>query len=135
LLLVTGGVGITPAMAMLESAAPSGRPIRFIHAARHGGVHAFRERVDLLAAAHRNVEAMYVYDAPREGDEPHEVGQVTDALLARHLPEDRDVDLYLLGPKPFMQAVYRAGRQLGVPEAQLRYEFFGPTQELVASPR
>ncbi len=133
LVLVTGGVGITPAMAMLESAAPSGRPIRFIHAARHGGVHAFRERVDLLAAAHRNVEAMYVYDAPREGDEPHEVGQVTDALLARHLPEDRDVDLYLLGPKPFMQAVYRAGRQLGVPEAQLRYEFFGPTEELVGA--
>ncbi len=67
LVLVTGGVGITPAMAMLESAAASGRPIRFIHAARHGGVHAFRERVDVLAAAHENVEALYVYDAPRDG--------------------------------------------------------------------
>lgn len=133
LVLVTGGVGITPAMSMLESAAASGRPIRFIHAARHGGVHAFRERVDLLAAAHDNVRALYVYDAPRDGDEPHEVGYVTDALLARHLPEDRDVDLYLLGPKPFMQAVYRAGRALGVPTAQLRYEFFGPAEELVGA--
>ncbi|ANH67487.1 NO-inducible flavohemoprotein [Mitsuaria sp. 7] len=133
LVLVTGGVGITPAMAMLESAAASGRPIRFIHAARHGGVHAFRERVDVLAAAHDNVEALYVYDAPRDGDEPHEVGYVTDALLARHLPEDRDVDLYLLGPKPFMQAVYRAGRSLGVPAGQLRYEFFGPAEELVGA--
>ncbi|WP_431103744.1 NO-inducible flavohemoprotein [Roseateles noduli] len=133
LVLVTGGVGITPAMAMLESAAASGRPIRFIHAARHGGVHAFRERVDVLAAAHENVEALYVYDAPRDGDEPHEIGYVTDALLARHLPEDRDVDLYLLGPKPFMQAVYRAGRSLGVPAGQLRYEFFGPAEELVGA--
>ncbi|WP_423600331.1 NO-inducible flavohemoprotein [Roseateles sp. MS654] len=133
LVLVTGGVGITPAMAMLESAAPSGRPIRFIHAARHGGVHAFRARVDALAAAHDNVQALYVYDSPREGDTPHEIGVVTDALLARHLPADRDVDLYLLGPKPFMQAVYQAGRALGVPAAQLRYEFFGPTQELVAA--
>ncbi|MDH0868331.1 NO-inducible flavohemoprotein [Mitsuaria sp. GD03876] len=133
LVLVTGGVGITPAMSMLESAAASGRPIRFIHAARHGGVHAFRERVDLLAAAHGNVEAMYVYDAPRVEDQPHEVGFLTDALLARHLPEDRDVDLYLLGPKPFMQAVYRAGRSLGVPAAQLRYEFFGPAEELVGA--
>ncbi len=133
LVLVTGGVGITPAMSMLESAAGSGRPIRFIHAARHGGVHAFRERVDVLAAAHRNVQALYVYDAPREGDDPHEIGYVTDALLARHLPEDRDVDLYLLGPKPFMQAVYRAGQRLGVPATQLRYEFFGPAEELVGA--
>lgn len=133
LVLVTGGVGITPAMSMLESAAASGRPIRFIHAARHGGVHAFRERVDLLAAAHDNVETMYVYDAPREGDDPHEIGLVTDALLARHLPEDRDVDVYLLGPKPFMKAVYQAGRKLGVPAARLRYEFFGPAEELVGA--
>lgn len=133
LVLVTGGVGITPAMSMLESAAASGRPIRFIHAARHGGVHAFRERVDVLAAAHGNVEATYVYDDPRDGDEPHEVGFVTDQLLARHLPHDRDVDLYLLGPKPFMKAVYRAGLQLGVPEEQLRYEFFGPAEELVGA--
>lgn len=133
LVLVTGGVGITPAMSMLESAAASGRPIRFIHAARHGGVHAFRERVDVLAAAHDNVEAMYVYDAPREDDEPHAVGYINDALLAGHLPEDRDVDLYLLGPKPFMQAVYRAGRSLGVPAGQLRYEFFGPAEELVGA--
>ncbi|UXH78389.1 NO-inducible flavohemoprotein [Roseateles amylovorans] len=131
LLLVTGGVGITPAMAMLEKTAASGRPIRFIHAARHGGVHAFRERVDQLAQAHRNVEAVYLYDSPRVGDRPHAVGHIDRDLLARHMPDDRDVDLYLLGPKPFMQAIYAHGLALGVPVAQLRYEFFGPTEALL----
>lgn len=133
LVLVTGGVGITPAMAMLESAAASGRPIRFIHAARHGGVHAFRARVDALAAAHANVDAFYVYDTPRDGDAPHAVGLIGEDLLASQLPTDRDVDLYLLGPKPFMRAVYRSGRALGIPEQQLRYEFFGPAEELVGA--
>ena len=43
LALITAGVGITPALAMLEQALSSGREIHFIHCARHGGVHAFRE--------------------------------------------------------------------------------------------
>ena len=133
LVLVTGGVGITPAMSMLEATAAAGRPIHFIHAARHGGVHAFRERVEALAAAHPNVTPFYVYDAPREQDRPHAAGLLTQALLAEQLPADRDVDLYFLGPKPFMQSVYASGRALGVPEQQLRWEFFGPLEALEAA--
>lgn len=132
LVLVTGGVGITPAMSMLEVAAPSGRPIQFIHAAKHGGIHAFRERVDHIAASHVNVRPFYVYDEPRKSDRPHAVGFVTQQLLAIQLPADRDVDLYFLGPKAFMQSIYGSCRALGVPEAQVRYEFFGPLEELRA---
>ncbi|HSV80971.1 MAG TPA: NO-inducible flavohemoprotein [Ramlibacter sp.] len=133
LVLVTGGVGITPAMSMLEAAAPSGRTIRFIHAARHGGVHAFRARVDALAAAHPNVKVLYVYDTPRADDQPHATGLVTRDLLDQALPADRDIDLYFLGPKPFMQSVYRDGLALGVAQNRLRYEFFGPLEELKAA--
>jgi nitric oxide dioxygenase len=133
LVLVTGGVGITPAMSMLESAAPTGRPIRFVHAARHGGVHAFRSRVDELAGTHANVQVLYVYDQPRHEDTPHATGTVTTGLLADQLPEDRDVDLYFLGPKPFMQSVYASGLALGIAPERLRYEFFGPLQDLRAA--
>ncbi|HSV59818.1 MAG TPA: NO-inducible flavohemoprotein [Variovorax sp.] len=133
LVLLTGGVGITPAMSMLESVAASGRPVHFIHAARHGGVHAFRERVEALAATHDNVRALYVYDTPRQQDRPHAVGLVTEELLARQLPADRDVDLYFLGPKPFMQSVYASALTLGIPANQVRYEFFGPLQDLQAA--
>ena len=133
LVLVTGGVGITPAMSMLEATAASGRPIRFIHAARHGGVHAFRARVDALAAQHANVEVLYVYDQPRPEDQPHATGLLTQELLARQLPADRDVDVYFLGPKPFMQSVFKSGLALGVARERLRYEFFGPLEELKAA--
>lgn len=132
LVLVTGGVGITPAMSMLESIAHTGRAVHFVHAARHGGAHAFRGRVDALAATHANVKPHYVYDAPRDGDRPHATGFITRELLAQLLPVDRDVDLYFLGPKPFMKVVYASGLALGVPKQQLRYEFFGPLEALDA---
>ncbi|MEY4561384.1 MAG: hypothetical protein RLZZ618_661 [Pseudomonadota bacterium] len=119
-------------MSMLESAAPSGRPIHFIHAAQHGGVHAFQARVQAIASQHRNVKAVYVYDQPRKADRPDAVGFVTQDLLASHLPAGADVDLYLLGPKPFMKSVYASGLALGIPSPQLRYEFFGPLESLTA---
>ncbi|MCW7536879.1 NO-inducible flavohemoprotein [Aquabacterium sp. A7-Y] len=126
LLLVTGGVGITPAVSMLEAAAPTGRPIHFVHAARHGGVHAFRARVEQLVEQHRNVRAVFIYEQPRAQDRADATGRLTRALLARELPADRDVDLYFLGPKPFMQAVHDMALALQVPAQRLRYEFFGP---------
>ena len=48
LVLLTAGVGITPALSMLNAAAASGREIVFIHAARNARVHAFREHVRAL---------------------------------------------------------------------------------------
>ncbi|MDR5857492.1 NO-inducible flavohemoprotein [Caballeronia sp. LZ062] len=132
LVLISGGVGITPTLAMLHAAlAATKRPIHFIHAARHGGVHAFRETIDELAARHPQLKRFYCYEQPRDGDsEPHGVGFVNETLLDQWLPANRDVDAYFLGPKSFMQAVKKHLKALGVPEAQSRYEFFGPAAAL-----
>jgi nitric oxide dioxygenase len=40
------------------------------------------------------------------------------------------VDAYFLGPKPFMRHVKKQLRELGIPESQTRYEFFGPASAL-----
>ncbi len=117
LVLVTGGVGITPAIAMLEAAAPSGRQIEFIHAALNGSVHAFRAQVERIALQYPNVRLFFVYNDAQSGDHPHARGFVTQELLASRLPASADVDLYFLGPKPFMQSVYRSAQQLGIPPA------------------
>jgi len=132
LVLISGGVGITPALAMLHGAlAASRRPIHFIHAARHGGAHAFRDVTDELAARHPQLTRFYCYEHQREGDrDAHGFGMVDEALLDKWLPQNRDVDAYFLGPKPFMKAVKKHLKALGVPETQSRYEFFGPASAL-----
>lgn len=132
LVLLTGGVGITPAISMLNVEAASGRDIRFIHAALNSKVHAFRAHVDELAAANDNISACYVYNDPGVDCMPHATGFVTADLIAAQLPQDRDVEFYFLGPKPFMVSMLKIARELGVPAAQVHYEFFGPTEELEA---
>lgn len=125
--LITAGVGITPAMAMLEAYAGA-RPIRFIHAAISGEHHAFRERVNTLAEQHSDVSAYYLYEERREGDGAHSQGRVRQDLLERIL--HRDGDCYFLGPLPFMQAVKQQLSALKIPEDRQHFEFFGPREAL-----
>ncbi|QVM92284.1 NO-inducible flavohemoprotein [Pseudomonas entomophila] len=130
LVLISGGVGITPTLAMLEAALKTERPVHFIHCARNGAVHAFRDWVDGLAAKHPQLKRFYCYaedDGSRAADA---VGLLDQDLLAEWMPRERDVDAYFLGPKGFMAAIKRQLKGLGVPEGQSRYEFFGPAAAL-----
>ena len=131
LVLISGGVGITPTLAMLEAALASGRPIHFIHAARNGRVHAFREHIDALERDNPQLQRFYCYEDGDDSDAAaHADGYIDTALLQRWLPASPDVDAYFLGPLPFMRAVKRSLAELGVPTSQTHYEFFGPSKEL-----
>ncbi|MDO6763627.1 NO-inducible flavohemoprotein [Agarivorans sp. 1_MG-2023] len=132
LVLVTGGVGITPAISMLNASTNGEREIRFIHAALNSDAHAFKDHVDQLATTRSNLTPLYVYNQPSDNCQAHATGFITPELIASQLPEDRDVEFYLLGPKPFMVAAFNIAKQLGVPEGQIHFEFFGPSEELRA---
>lgn len=131
LVLISGGVGITPTLAMLEEAVKTDRPIHFIHCARNADSHAFRETIDSLAERHLQLKRYYCYDEHQGSEQaPHATGQMTEDQLDAWLPAERDLDAYFLGPKPFMAAIRKQLRSLGVPEHQARYEFFGPASAL-----
>ncbi|MDY7578911.1 NO-inducible flavohemoprotein [Herbaspirillum sp. RTI4] len=131
LVLVSGGVGITPMMAMLEAALPTKRPLYFIHSARHGGVHAFRDHLKELAKRHPQLQLFFCYGEVKGGyAKPDAVGHLNKELLISCLPQDRDVDAYFVGPKPFMKAIKRYLGEIGVPAQQSHFEFFGPASAL-----
>ncbi|HEX5841016.1 MAG TPA: NO-inducible flavohemoprotein [Pseudomonas sp.] len=131
LVLISAGVGITPALSMLEAAKDSGREIHFIHCARHAGVHAFRDWVEAQSSERPHLRHYVCYSEPRAGDAADAEGLLSREQLAEWLPEQRDLDAYFLGPKPFMAQVKRHLQELGVPPSQSHYEFFGPASELV----
>lgn len=126
--LISAGVGLTPMVSMLDALiqnAPK-REVRFIHACRHGGVHAFREHVAKVAAAHPRVKAKVHYEFPRAQDRahPHEIGRIELSQLQDLLPSG-EADFYVCGPKPFMQAQMAALQALKVPPERIHAEVFG----------
>lgn len=126
--LLTAGVGQTPALPMLDRALAEGREVVYVHAALNSAVHAFRERIDALAIRHPNLKHVYIYNEPLPGDQPHYRGLVTAELLRKYMPANADV--YFLGPKPFMVHLNRTLRELSVAVDRIRYEFFGPMEAL-----
>ena len=129
LVLISGGVGITPTLPMLATALAAQRPVTFIHCARERSVHAFRERIDQLAAEHPQLTRYYCYDRAVPEDQVSAEGYLTEERLGEWLPS-RDADVYFLGPRPFMRSLKRSLQHLGVPDKQVRYEFFGPAEAL-----
>ncbi|MFR0672692.1 NO-inducible flavohemoprotein [Enterobacterales bacterium AW_CKDN230030176-1A_HGKHYDSX7] len=126
--LISGGVGITPTLAMLETALEQGRAVTFIHCARNAAVHAFGDWVDALAARHPQLKRFYCYAESDGTPGADAIGLLDQALLERWLP--RDAQVYYLGPQPFMAAVRRHLQALGVPESRMHHEHFGPAAAL-----
>lgn len=135
LVLLSGGIGITPIMSILLSALEQTpeRQVVFIHGSLNAGTHAFKGTLDALAKAHRNLVVRYRYNDATEEEltADHRLGRgFIDAELIESLVPDRDGDYYFCGPQPFMAGIYHQLLAWGMPPAQTHFEFFGPRQEL-----
>lgn len=134
--LIAGGVGVTPMMSMLRHLVHEGLRTRhtreavMIHAAQTTTQRAFYEEAMNLSNASRGaIRYLSLISRPAEGETPgtdfHGVGYIDAEFLRRTLPLD-DYDFYLCGPPGFMQAVYDALGGLGVRDARIFAEAFGP---------
>ncbi len=140
LVLLTAGVGITPALSMLNAALDSylveGREIHFIHCARNGASHGFAHQVLQASLAHSQVSCTFIYSHPSKGDvngvtgHADDFGFLTTQHFDKHLKQNTDAELYVLGPKPFMQHALQLAADYGIEESQTHFEFFGPLEAL-----
>lgn len=130
LVLISGGVGLTPMISMLETVLVNQpeRPVTYIHAAIDGSYHAMKEQVEQLASEHKQLRTYIVYECPREGEVCHKEGYIDQAFLADKV--DPKADCYFCGPQPFMASVNQNLKALGVPDENIHYEFFGPAASL-----
>jgi ferredoxin-NADP reductase len=129
--LIAGGIGITPMMSMLRwcAAAQPHRSVHLYYGVRHGREQAFKPQLEALAAAHPAFRLNVVYSRPDPTDligrnDPQE-GRIDVGLLRRTLPPGRH-QFYVCGPPALMQTLVPALVQWGVPIADIHFEAFGP---------
>ncbi|WP_371931989.1 NO-inducible flavohemoprotein [Mesobacillus subterraneus] len=134
--LISGGVGLTPMVSMLKTVAElqPEKEVTFIHAAQNGKVHALKDEV-AATAAKAKVNSVVFYDQPTEEDRKNSSfdveGYITEDWLKKNVNLGQS-DFYFCGPVPFMKAINAALKDLGVTEERIHFEFFGPMASLEA---
>ncbi len=129
--LIAGGIGITPLLAMLHwwLAERPDRPIHLYYGLRHSREHAFRSWLEQQAAAHPHFHLTIACSRPEPGDEPgrdfQHLGHIDVELLRRTLPAGRH-RFYLCGPPAMLVSVLPALRGWGVAPDDICHEAFGP---------
>lgn len=135
IVLLSGGVGLTPMVSMFESIAGSDAKVsvHYVHAAQNGRVHAMGDHIRSLSANRPNLSTAVFYRDPHEtdlkGEQYDHEGYVTIDWLAFNTPID-EADFYLCGPKPFLAAFVTGLADAGVATDRIHYEFFGPADGL-----
>ncbi|MFV3283523.1 benzoate 1,2-dioxygenase electron transfer component BenC [Pseudomonas sp. NY15356] len=122
-LLLAGGTGLAPFTAMLEKIAEQGseHPLHLIYGVTNDFDLVELDRLQALAAQIPNFSFSACVANP-DSQYPHK-GYVTQHIEPRHL-NDGDVDVYLCGPPPMVEAVSRYIREQGITPANFYYEKF-----------
>ncbi|BBP83615.1 toluate 1,2-dioxygenase electron transfer subunit [Pseudomonas sp. Pc102] len=123
LLLLAGGTGLAPFTAMLEKIAEQGseHPLHLIYGVTHDFDLVELDKLEAFAARIPNFTFSACVASP-DSSYPQK-GYVTEHIAPGHLNEG-DVDIYLCGPPPMVEAVSRFIREQGVQPANFYYEKF-----------
>ncbi len=129
--LIAGGVGITPLMSMLMNIAEyaPNREVWFFFGVRNRAEHIMAKSINEVAKSlsHFNRHICYSRpsDACKAGKDYDHKGRVTLELIQKELGTT-NFEFYLCGPSKMMGDLVEGLRKWGVPDKDLHREAFGP---------
>ena len=125
-LLLAGGVGITPLMAIvryLTDSAWSGQ-IYLIFSTRQRQDVIFAGELEGLQRRFPNLHACVTLSGAGDASWAGDRGRISRALIERFVPNVTELPAYLCGPEPMMAETRRLLLDLGMPEARIKTEAF-----------
>lgn len=129
--LIAGGIGITPMMSMLRWCAQH-QPQRMVHlyyGVRNSGEHAYKAVLEDMASQLPHLQLHVVYSKPLAEDRPaldyRHRGHVDVELLKQTLPRGAQ-QFYICGPSAMMESLVPGLLEWGVAASDVHFEAFGP---------
>lgn len=128
IVLIAGGVGITPMMSVLRYLTDTAWPgeIFFVYGARSTEEFIFREELEQLERRHAKLHVFASMQRTPGTVWLGPEGPITGDLLEAAVPDIASRRVHLCGPPAMMAAMKRILGELGVPDAQIHSEAFGP---------
>jgi ferredoxin-NADP reductase len=130
LLLVAGGSGVVPLMAMLRhrAAQHATLPARLLYSTRSADDVIYREELDRLARRDQGFQVFYTFTRQPPPGWTGYRRRIDAAMVGEVIkPFDKRARVYVCGPTLLVEAAASALVQLEVPIEQIRTERFGPT--------
>lgn len=136
--LIAGGVGVTPLMSAVRYLTARSWPgeIFFFYAVRGEADVIYREELEYLQRRHSNLRLVIVSEQVESPGWPYAKGRITRELIEAHVPEPTSRRVHVCGPPPMMNAVRASLLDMGLPAEQIRTEIFvgkdppGPAHQL-----
>ena len=125
LVLLAGGVGITPLMSMLRHAidAEPNRPVTLFYSVRRTSDIAFYDELSVVTRRHEHVRVFIAVSDETPGP-GHFPGYISESLVSTMVPDVAHAVCLICGPQPMMDAMTAMLAGLGVPSPQVRFEVF-----------
>ncbi|HEV8280857.1 MAG TPA: ferredoxin reductase [Candidatus Limnocylindrales bacterium] len=130
LLLVAGGSGVVPLMAMVRERQRAGAavPTRLLFSSRHFEEIIYREELDGLARNGNGLEVIHTLTRSQPPGWPGYGRRIDERMLADVLePFGAGARVYICGPTALVETAANALLRLGLPPDRVRTERFGPT--------
>ncbi|GJL53036.1 MAG: oxidoreductase [Nitrospirales bacterium] len=131
IVLISGGVGITPMMSITRALTDMGwnGDIYFIAAYRDLDHFIFESELKRLQARHPNLHVFIAMSNLEKDTDGYHRGRITKDLLAQWVLDLASKWIHLCGPIPMMDAVKQMLTELGVPGEKIHTENFGSQQK------
>lgn len=132
IVLIGGGIGITPMLTMAYKAVALDVPVQLIYSLPNSTYHAFEKEIEQLDTSHQNLTVTTVYTRPLLSDEAMRKFDLKGRLSKEWFENNVNVDsiFYFCGPVEFMRSIYHFLIELGVNPENINYELFAPGQDI-----
>lgn len=122
LLLIAGGIGITPIRSIIEEQTKNNKNIILLYANKTQQDIAFKQELENFSI--NKVVNVLSEETNLPGSE-FELGRIDEEKIKRLVPDYKERDAYICGPEPMMKAIVSSLISLGVPKKQIHFERFG----------
>lgn len=131
LVLISGGVGITPMMSITRALSDMGwqGEIYFIVACRDPAHFIFQSELNRLQERNPNLHVFVAMSRIKEPIDGYYAGRLTKERLAEWVPDIASKWVHLCGTPPMMDATKQMLAELGVPADKIHTENFGSQQK------
>ena len=131
IVLIGGGIGITPMLSTLNTLLENGsnREVWLYYGIRNGDEHIMKQHLQALDEAHNNFHLHICYSAAKKNDMEGVDYQHSDRVgipLLRATLKMMRYQFYICGPKPMMESLVPGLEEWGVNSDDIYYESFGP---------